>query len=74
MITLIRKTTQSSYTFAVPRDQGGEYIANLTYNDQSGSRIRSSVSFEGEEVDDDKKDEVVDLIARVYEHELPVKK
>lgn len=71
MTKLLRKTTQSTYTFEIEGDLETYYIASLTYNDKTGTLVHSSVSLFGEEVDEDKKEEMVDKLLSEFKTELP---
>lgn len=80
MITLLRKTSQATYTFSLDLlDMEGsgnerkEYLATLIY--QGDILVSSSVSYKGEEVEDyDKKEQMIYGILLAYEEELPTKK
>ena len=64
MINLLRTTTQTSYNFEVTDDK--QYLATLTFNDQSGRMISHHVSFRGDRIDEDKEDEIIDQILTAY--------
>jgi hypothetical protein len=70
MTKLLRKTTQSTYTFEVEGEHVN-YIASLTYNDKTGTLVHTTVSEYGNEVDEDKKEEIVDKLLTDFESELP---
>jgi hypothetical protein len=68
MVKHIRTTTQKSETYAVDRadvlgeNASGEYIVNLTYNGKTDGLIHNSTTFEGEEVDEQEKEAIFDII------------
>lgn len=70
MIELIRKTTQTIHTFAFTENMK-EYIATFTYNDANGRMISHNVSLDGERVDEEKEDEIVEQIVTAYPEGFP---
>ena len=70
MIQLLRKTTQTTYTFAVTEGVK-EYLATFIYNDASGRMISHHVSLDGERLDEEKEDEIVDQIMMAYPEGFP---
>jgi hypothetical protein len=69
MIELIRKTTQVIHTFAVKED-GKEYLAYI-FSDANGRMISHSVSLDGEQVDEEIADEIVEQIVTAYPEGFP---
>jgi len=70
MIQLLRKITQTTYTFAITQEEK-EYIATFIYNDASGKMISHHISFKGERVDEEKEDEIVDQILMAHPEGFP---
>jgi hypothetical protein len=69
MIELIRKTTQIIHTFAV-KEHGKEYLAHL-FSDANDRMISHSVSLDGEQVDEEIADEIVEQIIAAYPDKFP---
>jgi len=67
MVNLLRKTTQTTYTFTVSHPaEYKEYIVNIVINDPNKSIISSSVSVDGVEVENE--DERIEVLEKINQH------
>jgi hypothetical protein len=70
MIELIRKTTQTTYTFAVKEDTK-EYIVTFIFNDADKRMISHNVSLDGERLDWEQEDDISDKVIAAYPEGFP---
>jgi hypothetical protein len=61
MTSLLRKTTQTTYTFSVSKSADKEYLVTIIKNDNSSNKtISCSISVDGVEVEDsDEREQVL---------------